>query len=83
MKECSKYVVAALCTDFRYIIYGFDKDKTKIQFSYFAYIFLVKYAYIIGKLNYFEWIKFLEALMIRIWRIILQAVWMILRKGWT
>ena len=61
VKECSKYVVGALCTDFRYIIYGFDKDKTKIQFSYFAYIFLVKYAYIIGKLNYFEWIKFLES----------------------
>ena len=61
VKDCSKYVVGALCTDFRYIIYGFDKDKTKIQFNYFAYIFLVKYAYIIGKRNYFEWIKFLES----------------------
>ena len=61
VKECSKYVVAALCSDFKYIIYGFDRQKTKIQFNYFAYMFLLKYAYVIGKLNYFEWIKFLES----------------------
>lgn len=61
VKDCSRYVVGALCADFKYIIYGFNKQKTKIQFNYFAYMFLLKYAYVIGKLNYFEWIKFLEA----------------------
>ena len=60
-KDCSRYVVGALCTDLRYIVYGFDKQKTYIKFNYFAYMFLLKYAYIIGKLNYFEWIKFLES----------------------
>lgn len=60
-KDCSRYVVGALCTDLRYIVYGFDKQKTHIKFNYFAYMFLLKYAYIIGKLNYFEWIKFLES----------------------
>lgn len=60
VKDCSKNVVGALCADFKYIIYGFDRQKTKIQFNYFAYMFLLKYAYVIGKLNYFEWIKFLE-----------------------
>lgn len=60
VKDCSRYVVGALYVDFKYIIYGFDKQKTKIQFNYFAYMFLIKYAYVIGKLNYFEWIKFLE-----------------------
>lgn len=61
VKDCSRYVVGALCADFKFIIYGFNKQKTKIQFNYFAYMFLLKYAYVIGKLNYFEWIKFLEA----------------------
>ena len=60
-KDCSRYVIGALCTDLRYIVYGFDKQKTYIKFNYFAYMFLLKYAYIIGKLNYFEWIKFLES----------------------
>lgn len=60
--ECSKYVVGALCADLRGIVYGFDKRKTKIKFNYSAYIFLVKYAYMIGKLNYFEWIKYMEGI---------------------
>lgn len=60
LKECSANVVGALCGDTRQIIYGFDKRTGKIRFNGDAYRFLVKYAYVIGKLNYFEWIKFLE-----------------------
>ena len=61
VRYCSTNVVGALCADFRFIVYGFDKQKTHIKFNYFAYMFLLKYAYIIVKLNYFEWIKFLES----------------------
>ena len=30
VKDCSRYVVGALYVDFKYIIYGFDKQKIKI-----------------------------------------------------
>ena len=59
--ECSKYVVGALCGDLRQVFYGFSKQSRLIFFNQSAYAFLAKYKRVIEKENYFEWIKFLEA----------------------
>lgn len=59
-KECSKYVVGALCEDLGNKFYGFSKKSETITFNPSAYSFICKHSYLITKLNYFEWIKFLE-----------------------
>ena len=59
-KECSRFVVGALCEDTKKIFYGFSKEQQFIKFNPDAYSFLCKFGYVLTKLNYFEWVKYLE-----------------------
>lgn len=59
-KYCSSCVIGALCEDLGQKFYGFSKKGKFIRFNPSAYAFLCKYTYMISKLNYFEWVKFLE-----------------------
>ena len=60
IKACSRYVVGALCEDTGKIFYGFAKETRTIKFNPSAYSFLCKFSYVLTKLNYFEWVKYLE-----------------------
>lgn len=58
-------VVGAFCVDTQNAFYHFDKRarspiKDGIYFNHDAYLSLVKYKSSFEKLNYFEWIKYLE-----------------------
>ena len=59
-----KNVVAAFCGDTQNDFYHFDKRAGStmdgISFNHDAYISLVKYKTSFEKLNYFEWIKYME-----------------------
>lgn len=60
-RECRKYVVGALYTDFRGYIYAFDLRKNDgIDISEEAYHFMIRHKSAIEKLNYYAWAKFLE-----------------------
>lgn len=59
-KECSRFVVGAFCEDTGKIFYGFSKKEQIIRFNPSAYAFLCKFSYLLTKLNYFEWAKYLE-----------------------
>lgn len=58
--ECKKYVVGAFYEDSQYIFYSFDKAQNYLQFNPLVYEVLLKYKFVFEKINYFEWIKFLE-----------------------
>lgn len=60
-KECRKYVVGALYSDFQGKLYGFDLKGTGIWLSPCAYRFISKYKMEIEKINYYEWARFLES----------------------
>ena len=59
-KECEKYVIGAFYEDTKRMFYSFDKKKNTIKFNPVAYQTLLRYKILFEKLNYFEWIKFLE-----------------------
>jgi len=59
-QECSKFVVGALYNDFDGKLYGFNKHLGVIFFHKDAIDFLKKFKNPLGKVNYFEWIKYLE-----------------------
>lgn len=56
----SQYVVGALYEDAQGALYAFSKKEKKVILSASAYNYLVKYKFIIEKLNYYEWLRFLE-----------------------
>ena len=58
IKECKKYVVGALYSDFEGTIYSFDLSSKGICISYEAYEFMLKYKTELEKLNYYSWAKF-------------------------
>jgi 5-methylcytosine-specific restriction endonuclease McrA len=58
--ECSKYVIGAFFADTRESFFSFSKSSRTITFNPYVYEMFIKYKYIIEKLNYYEWIKFLE-----------------------
>lgn len=58
--ECSKNVIGAFYFDSKECFYGFSKKRKTIWFNSNVYALLVKYKNVIEKLNYYEWIKFLE-----------------------
>lgn len=64
MKECSKYVVGAVFTDFSKdglgFLYSFSKKERIIQFHKDAYKYLCQKKSIIEKVNFFEWARFIE-----------------------
>ena len=59
-KECSKYVVGAFFKDSNEKFYSFNRKKQIIIFQKDIIKYIIKYKSILSKLNYFEWIKFLE-----------------------
>lgn len=61
-KECIKYVVGALYSDFEGKLYSFDIKGTGITLSYAAYSFILKFKPEIESLNYYSWAKFLEGI---------------------
>lgn len=58
--ECSKYVVGAFFEDSNKSFFSFDKSKKTIVIQKDIINYIIKYKNILSKLNYFEWIKFLE-----------------------
>lgn len=58
--QCSKYVIGAFFVDTKETFYSFNKNKKQLTYNPYVYTILVKYKHVIEKLNYFEWIKFLE-----------------------
>ena len=58
--KCSLYVVGAFFEDSNSMFYSFDKQKQIITFQKDVVQYIIKYKNILSKLNYFEWIKFLE-----------------------
>lgn len=58
--ECSKYVVGAFFEDTNKSFYSFNRKQKNIEFQSNIVEYLIKYKNILSKLNYFEWIKFLE-----------------------
>lgn len=59
-KVCSEYVIGAFYGDSKQSFYSFSKKDKKISFNPDVYYMLTKYKNVIEKLNYYEWIKFLE-----------------------
>lgn len=55
-----KYVVGAIYGDTKGILYGFSKKSNIVKYSKSAKDFLIKYNRTLLKLDYFEWILFLE-----------------------
>lgn len=60
IKDGSKYVVGAFYEDTNHIFYGFNKRLKEIYFNESVVNYIIKFKNILTKLNYFEWIKFLE-----------------------
>lgn len=58
--ECSKYVVGAFFEDTNRSFYNFSRKNKTIELQSNVIEYLIKYKNILSKLNYFEWIKFLE-----------------------
>lgn len=58
--ECSKYVIGAFFIDSNKKFYSFDKMSKVITYQHNVVQYIAKYKSILSKLNYFEWIKFLE-----------------------
>ena len=59
-KECSRYVVGALDQDTGDIFYSFSKKEQKIQLNPRVYTFVCQHQFVLEKLNYYEWARFLE-----------------------
>ena len=59
-KECKRYVIGALYSDFDGVLYGFDLKGSGIWINKVAYEFLMKYKIGIEQLNYYAWAKYLE-----------------------
>lgn len=59
-KELKKYVVGAFYDDTDGRFYEFSKDNMEIKIHPNIYDYLTKYKYLVEKLNYYEWLKFLE-----------------------
>lgn len=61
IKECRKYVIGALYSDFKGTVYSFDISSNEgIFISGQAFEFMMKYKSDIEKINYYSWAKFLE-----------------------
>lgn len=58
--QCSKNVIGAFFVDSRESFYSFSKKKKQIVFHQDVLRMFVKFKHVIEKLNYFEWVKFLE-----------------------
>ncbi len=58
--ECKKNVIGAVYGDFEGYIYSFSNDESKIDLNQIFFDFIRKYKSIILKLNYLEWIKYME-----------------------
>lgn len=58
--NCSFYVVGAFYTDTKQSFYLFDRAKKILTFKLNVLDYLIKYKNILSKLNYYEWVKFLE-----------------------
>lgn len=58
--ECSKYVVGAFYEDTNKVFYTFTRKDKIIELQPTVIEYIIKYKNILSKLNYFEWIKFLE-----------------------
>lgn len=58
--ECSRYVVGAFFEDTEKSFYSFSRKKMEIIFHKDIVSYIIKFKNILTKLNYFEWIKFLE-----------------------
>ncbi|MEI8216548.1 MAG: HNH endonuclease domain-containing protein [Eubacteriales bacterium] len=61
----SKYVIGAFYSDSKGTFYSFSKAEKRIIFNPKVYAMIVKYKSIIEKINYYEWIKFLEKVNIK------------------
>lgn len=59
-QEISKYVVGALFDDTSGRLFGFSHDKQILEIHPDAYKYLTRHKYLVEKLNYYEWLKFLE-----------------------
>lgn len=58
--ECRKYVIGAFYGDTQGQLYNFSKKENKIWFNPTVYRILIKQKKIFEKINYFEWMNFLE-----------------------
>lgn len=58
--ECKEYVVGAFYNDTEGHVYSFSLRDNYIKFNPQVLSFIQKYSIILLKLNYFEWISFLE-----------------------
>lgn len=58
--ECKKYVVGAFYGDTEGIIYSFSIKNNYLKFNPEVLSFIQKYSIVLLKINYFEWISFLE-----------------------
>lgn len=58
--ECKKNVIGAVYKDFEGYIYSFSNDKSELILSEVFFNFIKKYKSILLKLNYLEWIKYME-----------------------
>lgn len=59
-KTCSKYVIGAFFEDTDRSFYSFSRKDKMIELHPNIVKYIIKYKNILSKLNYFEWIKFLE-----------------------
>lgn len=59
-KECSRYVIGALDADMENLFYSFSKKEQWIQINPRIYTFICQHQFVIEKLNYYEWARFLE-----------------------
>lgn len=58
--ELKTYVIGAFYGDTKGKLYSFSKKDKFISLHPNAYEYLVKHKYIVEKLNYYEWLRFLE-----------------------
>ncbi len=60
-QKCKTYVVRALYEDTKMLFYSFSKRKQIIEINPQMYMFICKHKIAIEKLNYYEWVRFLES----------------------
>ena len=58
--ECKKNVIGAVYGDFDGYIYSFSNDDSKIDLNQIFFDFIKQHKSIILKLNYLEWVKYME-----------------------